>query len=99
VLSQVLDAVLHEGDTWDSALSRPRWRLEAGQLVIEDDADPDLITALKRWGHDVRIVARPDHAMGAVTIAGWSQAAGAPQRACFAFADGRRGNSASQRPR
>lgn len=97
VLSQVLDCVLHDRQTWASAISRPRWRLEQSQLLIEDDARPTLVGALQAWGHDVRIVPRRDHSMGAVTVAGWTRGTGVPEFSCFAFADGRRGSSASQR--
>lgn len=98
VLSQVLDGVIHEGLSWQAALGRPRWRLESGALCIEGDAAPALIRGFEEWGHDVRLLPKQDHSMGAVTVAGWQRKAPSADLACVALADGRRGSDASRTP-
>ena len=98
VLTQVLDAVIHGGLDWESALSMPRWRLDNQRLLVEEDMSPAVAQRLRAWGHDVRSVPIRDHAMGAVTIAGWTRPTSQSDLSCFSFADGRRGNSASRTP-
>lgn len=98
VLTQVLDAAIHRGLDWQSALSLPRWRLDNRCLLVEEDMSPAVAERLRAWGHDVRPVPIRDHAMGAVTIAGWARTSPQSELSCFSFADGRRGNSASRIP-
>lgn len=98
VLTQVMDAAIHGDLDWRSALSLPRWRLDNQRLLVEEDTSPAVAERLRAWGHDVRPVPIRDHAMGAVTIAGWTRPTPQSELSCFSFADGRRGNSASQIP-
>jgi len=96
VLAQVMDGVFNQGHSWDEALARPRWRLDAGQLVIEEGTPTPLVRQMRELGHDIRLVPDHDHSMGAVTVAGWSRHTSRSPRECFALADSRRGSSASR---
>lgn len=85
-LLQVLVGIRHEGLDLASAIARPRWRSENGELLIES-SHPG-IEALRALGH--RLALRPDGDLrfGAVVGAGWIN--GEP----IAAADWRRDTSA-----
>lgn len=87
VLSQILDAVLHEDTSWDAALAQSRWRLQGPTLVIEDDVDEQAIGDLRSVEHDVVTVPRGHRSMGAAALAGITP------EGCGSLADDRRGNS------
>jgi gamma-glutamyltranspeptidase / glutathione hydrolase len=86
-LVQLIDAIASDGANLPRALDRPRWRSSEGMLRIESDYDPEVLAALERRGHDLRLFEPGDSTFGAAVTAGIDSRTGTP----FAASDPRGG--------
>lgn len=85
-LTQIIDAVVGEGEGLSPALHQPRWRSANGQLLLEGSFNPELAKGLARLGHDVAWWPSASFPFGAAVIAGIDLEAGT----LFAASDPRR---------
>ena len=85
-LTQVLDAVLAEGEDLTAALDRRRWRSTDGRLVLEEGFEPEAAALLAERGHEVTWAPAGGQPFGATVVAGIDHRHGG----VFAAADLRR---------
>ncbi len=86
VIVQVVDGLLAEGLTLTAAIDRPRWRLQAHDLVVERSLPREVTDALAGMGHSLLEVTPGHRSFGSVVAAGLDASTGS----CFGAADLRR---------
>ena len=85
-LAQLVQSIVDDDTDIADALGRPRWRSNAGELLVEAGLDPALLAALAERGHALVELPYADLRFGAAVTAGVDRRHGT----LFAAADPRR---------